>query len=181
MGHSNMINAEIYIIDTILGTYRDDLGSSFDQYHNHVYRIYHFAVININSEIDIRNLAIAAAFHDIGIWTGNTFDYLAPSIALARKYCTDKEIDSTSRAEIEITINEHHRLSVIKTSELAEVFRQADLVDLSWGLIRLGRKSNYIKLMKKKFPNKGFHYNLLKFFLKNLIRHPLKPLPMYKW
>ncbi len=30
--------------------------------------------------------AVAAVFHDLGIWTNGTFDYLAPSIALARDY-----------------------------------------------------------------------------------------------
>ena len=31
-------------------------------------------------------IAVAAVFHDIGIWSNKTFDYLEPSVALAREY-----------------------------------------------------------------------------------------------
>jgi hypothetical protein len=31
-------------------------------------------------------LVIAACFHDLGIWTDHTFDYLSPSAGLARDY-----------------------------------------------------------------------------------------------
>jgi hypothetical protein len=52
-------------------------------------------------------IAVAAVFHDLGIWTNKTFDYLAPSIALAREYVAAK-----GRAdwivEIEAMIEEHH-------------------------------------------------------------------------
>ena len=30
---------------------------------------------------DIEKIAVAAAFHDLGIWTNKTFDYIPPSIA----------------------------------------------------------------------------------------------------
>ena len=33
-------------------------------------------------------MAIAAAFHDIGIWTAGTFDYLEPSVRVAAAYLT---------------------------------------------------------------------------------------------
>jgi HD superfamily phosphodiesterase len=33
---------------------------------------------------DLEKIAAAAVFHDLGIWTDRTFDYIAPSIALAR-------------------------------------------------------------------------------------------------
>jgi hypothetical protein len=126
-------------------------------------------------------LCIASAFHDLGIWTNHTFDYLKPSIALAKKYCRANAIDNIIIAEIETIIGEHHKLTSIKTSKLAEVFRMADLTDLTLGLICNGIDKRSIKMIKETFPNKGFHLNLGKFFLKNLFVNPLKPLPMYKW
>jgi hypothetical protein len=34
----------------------------------------------------LEKVAVAAAFHDLGIWTDGTFDYLPPSIRLAREW-----------------------------------------------------------------------------------------------
>jgi len=168
------------IIDSILNTYRQDLGNDYDQYRNHVFRVYNFAVSNVNTIQEAEALAIAAALHDLGIWTNNTFDYLAHSIDLAKRYSTANGLPPEKSLEIETIIGEHHKLGRVKSSTLAEIFRQADLVDLSLGLIRCGRKREEIKSIRKKFPNEGFHVSLLRLFLKNLIRNPLNPLPMYK-
>jgi len=35
---------------------------------------------------EVEKIAAAAVFHDLGIWTDRTFDYIAPSIAIAREY-----------------------------------------------------------------------------------------------
>jgi hypothetical protein len=168
------------IIDSILYSYKNDLGKHFEQYRNHVYRVYNFAVPYVTLEKEIKILSIASAFHDLGIWTHDTFDYLKPSIALAKKYSEINNLNAEAITEIETIINEHHKLSRVKTSKLAEIFRQADMVDLTWGLIRNGRTIANIKMMKKVFPNKGFHVHLTKLFFNNLLKYPLKPLPMYK-
>jgi HD domain len=168
------------IIDSILNSYKNDLGKYFEQYKNHVYRVYNFAVPYATLEKEIKILSIASAFHDLGIWTHNTFDYLQPSIALAKKYSEINNLNAEAITEIGIIINEHHKLSRVETSKLAEIFRQADIVDLTWGLIRNGRSKTDIKLMKNVFPNKGFHIHLTKLFMINILKHPLKPLPMYK-
>ena len=34
----------------------------------------------------IEKIAVATAFHDLGIWTDGTFDYLQPSVRLASAY-----------------------------------------------------------------------------------------------
>jgi hypothetical protein len=169
------------VIESILATYRQDLGNDFAQYRNHVYRVYNFAVPFFASAQDIKTLAVAAAFHDLGIWTHQTFDYLEPSIELARQYATDKNMGAATILEIETIINFHHKLTKIKTSKLAEIFRQADLVDLSAGIFRFGRSRKTIRMIKKAFPNKGFHLNLTRLFFKNIVKNPLSPLPMYKF
>ena len=168
------------IIDLILNSHKNDLNIYFEQYRNHVYRVYNFAFPHVTSQNDINALSIASAFHDLGIWTNDTFDYLKPSIALAKKYAEENNLDIEKIDEIETIIAEHHKLTGVKTLKLAETFRQADLVDLTLGLIRHGMKREEIKMIRKTFPNKGFHLFLLKLFLKNLITNPLNPLPMYK-
>jgi len=180
--HGNNMNIieQNKIIDSILNTYKDYLGKEFDQYRNHVYRVYNFAILCEPIKCDIKVLSIASAFHDLGMWTNQTFDYLGPSIDLAKKYCIQNSIDNETISEIEMIIDNHHKMSKVKTSQLAEVFRRADLVDLSLGLFRNGIGKRNIQEIKKIFPNKGFHLNLCRLFLKNLLIHPLRPLPMYK-
>ena len=168
------------IIDGILNDFQKDLGNDFEQYRNHVYRVYNFALPHVTTTRNIETLSIAAAFHDLGIWTNKTFDYLKPSIELAKHFAANNHVKSDTIPEIEMMINEHHKLTRIKSSAIAEIFRQADLVDLSLGLIRCGRKSKDIRMIRNSFPNKGFHFNLLILFLKNLLKNPLNPLPMYK-
>jgi len=168
------------IIDLILNSFKDDLADSFDQYRNHVYRVYNFAIQSITNQKDIKTLSIATAFHDLGIWTNKTFDYIKPSIDLAKQYCLINSIDTETIVEIELIIENHHKLTRIKKNELAEIFRQADLIDLTLGLIRkqIGKKN--IRNIKNTFPNKGFHLNLCRLFIRNLFLNPLRPLPMYK-
>ena len=180
--HGNIMNIieQNKIIDSILNTYKDFLGKEFEQYRNHVYRVYNFAMLCEPMQCDDRIVSIASVFHDLGIWTNQTFDYLGPSIDLAKEYCIQNSIDNVTISEIEMIIDNHHKLSKVKTSQLAEVFRLADLIDLSLGLFRNGIEKRNIREINKIFPNKGFHLNLCRLFLKNLLINPLRPLPMYK-
>jgi hypothetical protein len=167
-------------IEKILHFYRESLGSAYVSYGNHVYRVYNFVTSQFTDPQSRETLAIAAAFHDLGIWTNNTFDYLEPSIELAKKYIQENQINDEEASTIFLIIDLHHKLSKIKTSRMAESFRVADLADLSLGMIRNGIDKELIKEVRRKFPNNGFHLFLVKLFFKNLFRHPLKPLPMFK-
>ena len=168
------------IIDSILDSYKDDLGVYFEQYRNHVYRVYNFAMTNVVLDRDIKIVSIVVAHHDLGIWTNNTFDYLKPSIALAKKYCEINSIDKDAVSEIEAIIDDHHKLSKIQKSKLAEIFRQADLTDLTFGVMGNLIDRKEIRVARETFPNKGFHINLYRLFVKNLFKNPLRPLPMYR-
>lgn len=169
------------IIDSILGRYSVQLSGSFESYRNHVYRVYNLAIKSEFAEKDLQILAVAAAFHDLGIWTASTFDYISPSVALAKQFAEDEGIDVDTLESIITIITEHHKIRPEKTYYLAEIFRQADLIDLSIGAFRFGRSRTFITEIRKTFPNKGFHVFLTKLFFKNLVNHPFKPLPMYKW
>ena len=125
--------------------------------------------------------AIASAFHDIGIWTDHTFDYLAPSIKQAKLYLA--EIDKQEWIEeISSMIYWHHKISRYKGKydTVVENFRKADWIDVSFGLKTYGFEHTKISENLKTFPNHGFHWFLLKQSLRYFIKKPLKPLPMFK-
>ncbi|MCE9499635.1 MAG: hypothetical protein K8R21_03915 [Leptospira sp.] len=175
---NSLINSD-KTIDSILNTHKDSLGTSYDFYRNHVYRIYNLAKSHF-SAADSDILKIACAFHDIGIWTHKTFDYLEPSKDLSVEYCKNKAIDSESAKKIAEMITGHHKITKNRSSESAEIFRQADLSDLSFGFIGLKSGKDFRKELNRQFPNKGFHLALVKLFLKQVATHPMKPLPMFR-
>lgn len=176
------IEPPIDTIENIFKEWESMLGTDFQAYKNHVYRVFYFSVVlAIPSESDKEKLAIAACFHDIGIWRNKTFDYLDPSIAAVNEY-----LESIGRAgwqeEINLIINYHHKLTRVKGSEfpLVEAFRKADWIDVTKGRRAFGVQRKVVQLILKSFPNKGFHKRLVSLTAKEFIRHPLNPLPMMK-
>ncbi len=99
-------------IDNILATYQSVLKTDFDVYKNHVYRIYNLAILFDDHKENHQKYAIAAAFHDIGIWT-DSFDYLAPSIKLASEYLEKNERKSWVE-EVSLIIDMHHKITPYK-------------------------------------------------------------------
>ncbi len=171
----------VTLIHSILSVYKVELGESYARYSNHACRIYNFAVLlsDANQE-EQKQLAIASAFHDIGIWTANTLDYLEPSVRLAKEYLQRNGLSEWNKSVEEI-ITQHHKLSAFKPNRLAECFRKADLIDLSFGLFRFGIDGRKIAEANQQYPWFGFHRFIAKEILKNAVRHPLNPLPIVKW
>jgi hypothetical protein len=76
---------EISAIDTVLLAHKGVLGDDFTGYRNHTYRVANLCVAFAPDRAgQLERIALAAAFHDLGIWTDGTFDYLEPSVRLAR-------------------------------------------------------------------------------------------------
>jgi hypothetical protein len=168
------------IIEALFATYSDVLGNDMEKYKNHVYRIFNYSLYLSKNE-EAEKYAIAAFFHDIGIWTNHTFDYLHPSIELAKKHLLQIQKNSWSE-EIVLMIDQHHKISSYKGNfaTTVEIFRKADWTDVSLGIIHFEVPAAFIQQVKTQFPYKGFHFFLIKLFFKNLLQHPLKPLPMFK-
>lgn len=171
----------VALIHSILSVYKVELGDSYARFSNHACRVFHYAVLLSHAnEAEQKQLAIASAFHDIGIWTANTFDYLEPSVRLAKEYLQQNGLSECNKSVEEI-ITQHHKLSAFKPNRLAECFRKADLIDLSFGLFRFGLESQKIAETNQQYPSLGFHRFIAKEILKNAMRHPLNPLPIVKW
>ena len=169
------------LITNILSSYKNELGPNFEKYHNHCCRVFVFAAILSNAtEYEQKQLAIASAFHDIGIWTANTLDYLQPSIELAEKYLNQHQLAQWTESVKDI-IDNHHKLTPFKNNSLAESFRKADLIDLTFGFIKFGISSAQINENKKLYPSLGFQPYIFKEVLKNIVKHPLNPMPIMKW
>ena len=172
---------KVKVIDDVLASYKDVLGNDMVPYKNHVYRIYNLALMLDTDEGNIEKHAIASVFHDIGIWTHNTFDYLEPSRELALTY-----LESIGRKdwseEVDLMIEMHHKVSAYKGEyeDIVEAFRKADWIDVSLGLMHFGVKRSYLSSLKNIFPLKGFHLFLVRKTWQELLRSPLRPLPMFK-
>jgi hypothetical protein len=179
---SPVLVTSIPIIEGVLEQYAAALGHDFIPYRNHVHRVVNLCVaVTPGSRDNLEKIAVAAAFHDLGIWTDHTWDYIAPSISLAREYLVVH-----SRAdwipEIEAMIANHHKITRAKAhpDELVEGFRRADWVDVSYGLRRFGVTRPFIKSLFTTWPSAGFHWRLVQFEVAWFRRHPLTPLPMVK-
>ena len=169
------------LIHSILSLHKDELGDSFECYYNHTCRVFNHAMLLSNANAgEQKQLAIASAFHDIGIWTATTFDYLNPSSKLATEYLTQNGLTEWKELVLEI-INQHHKLTPYKHNFLAECFRQADLIDLSFGLFKFGISRDQFSQTNRQFPSLGFHRFITKEMLKNIVKHPFNPLPIVKW
>lgn len=180
-----LVRVDEQLIDSILEPWRPVLANDYLGYRNHVIRMATFCLNmkNCNAE-EKRKIELAACFHDLGIWSNNTMDYLNPSVRLANEYLTTNGLDEWAE-EIEMMILCHHKLLPLSGSDMystqAELFRKGDLVDVSWGLVKYKLKSSDIKEIQQVFPNRGFHKNLLRMMAKWIAKHPLNPLPMLKW
>lgn len=180
-----MIIQELPLLDEILADWKDTIGDDFLGYRNHVHRMILCCFALANKALDDEEkekIIIAGAFHDIGIWIEDTLDYLPPSIPPAREYLKKRGLETWS-TEIELMINEHHKLREYKDTNypLVELFRKGDLVDFSLGMIRFRLSKNDIKILKTKIPNAGFHKSLAKRATKWFLKHPFNPAPMMKW
>ncbi len=171
------------LITEILSDYRAELGVAFTAYHNHAQRVFYLAkILDRKNEIDNNKLAIACAFHDLGIWSNNTWDYLKPSEGLCEKYLKENSLLDIAE-ELRLMIHHHHKLTRYsgKHKQTVELFRKADLVDFSGGLIRFGVSKAEYKTLSERFPQKGFHAILFSKFRNHFLLRPWNPFPMVKF
>lgn len=170
------------LVEDLIAPYEKLIGRDLAGYKNHVYRVANYCTalgVETNASEVVQ---IASVFHDIGIWTAHTFDYIGPSKQEATCYlkCSHKR---HLIQEVELLIEKHHKLRKYRGmfSHRVEPFRRADTVDLCMGLIRFGLPPSYMQDVMAAFPNCGFHKRLASFAIRRAIQSPLSPLPMVRW
>lgn len=170
-------------IEDIIGGHKHHMGDSFMPYKNHVYRVYNLCLMfHEPTEEENDKLAIAAAFHDLGMWPGEEIDYLDPSIRLAQEYLLENGMEEWVE-EISLMVEYHHRFRKCSSDfpQLVEIFRKGDWVDATKGMRRFGLKRSQVKEVQGAFENLGFHDNLVKIAIREFRHRPFNPLPMMKW
>jgi len=174
--------AHLPTIEEVLADHASQLGNDFIGYRNHVYRVVNLCLaIAGDGPVELEKVAVAAVFHDLGIWTNQTFDYIAPSAALAREHLANRGMADWI-PEIEAMIANHHKVTPSDANPaLVELFRRADWVDVSLGLRRFGLPRPFIATIAARWPDAGFHRRLLELTIDRWWKHPLSPLPMLKW
>lgn len=169
-------------IDRVLDEHAAALGGDFTAYRNHCYRVANLCAALQPDETAWEKIALAAAFHDLGIWTAKTFDYLAPSIDLACRHlgCSGRADWESPVADM---IREHHKIRRYRGTgaELVEPFRRADLIDVSRGIFSFGLPRGRLREIFARWPNAGFHKRLVQLTLRQMRRHPLRPIPVIRW
>ena len=134
------------ILDEVLETWQSALGDDFIAYKNHCYRVFNFyAALIAKTPMNMDKGAIAIAFHDLGIWSHQTFDYLAPSEQLAREYLLN-DGNTAWTDEIVAMINNHHKIRAYHGNPLVEAMRKADWLDVSLGLVHFGLDKSLMAL-----------------------------------
>jgi hypothetical protein len=165
----------------LLEPFRVPLGPDHEKYSNHIHRVFDNCILIDHDHANHEKYAIAAVFHDIGIWTAHTIDYIDPSIIQAKIYLAESG-KAHLTDEIIGMIYYHHKVRPYKGlfATTIETFRKADWIDVSLGLFTYGVPKKFVRQNRKAFPNRGFHFFLIKKITRNFFRHPLHPLPMFK-
>lgn len=167
-------------LEELTARYRSVLGADEASYLGHVRRVLHFYEKLRGRPLDQLDV-IAAFFHDLGIWTDRTNDYLPPSVREARAY-----LEETGRAEhtnlIAAMIEQHHKLRRYTGphAERTEAFRRADLIDFSFGLYRAGLPRAELQRTFAEYPPGDFRKFLLGLAGKWSVKYPLRPFPIFK-
>lgn len=177
-----MLLREIAVLDEVLHAHASALGRDFTAYHNHTYRVANLCLALTARDADtIHRIAVAAAFHDIGIWTAGTFDYLEPSVTAATLYL-NRANRSARAPEIAAMIREHHKILPYRDrpDSLVEPFRKADWIDVSRGVLSFGLNRAFLAEVLMTWPDDGFHRRLLQLSLGRFRTHPWSPLPMFR-
>ena len=178
-----IVETHFALVDEILAGWKSRIGDDYAGYRNHLYRVLNFCFALRDCDAEERHkLTVAAAFHDLGIWSEGTVDYLAPSVALAKSYLENNNLDRWTD-EISLIIDMHHKLRRFRDGRfpLVEVFRRGDLIDFSLGVVKFDLPRRHVSAVKGAIPNEGFHKRLLQLAGGWFASHPLSPPPFMKW
>jgi hypothetical protein len=181
-GGEATVLTDIATLDAILQAHATQLGDDFTRYRNHCYRVANLCVVqSAGGAGAIEKIAVAVAFHDLGIWTDGTFDYLQPSVRLASAYLAGSA-KAEWQAEVSEMILNHHKISRYRQNPewLVEAFRRSDWIDVTRGALAFGVPRRTIRRLYEIWPGDGFHRMLVRLELKHLRKQPLNPLPVLR-
>ena len=168
-------------VSAMLAPWAKQLGEDRVPYTNHIVRVLLLCEELSPGALDRTEFIAAGVFHDLGIWSDDTFDYLDPSIDRAKDWL-EAEGHSDLFELVARMIDQHHKLRAAGgPNDPVEVFRRADTIDVLMGARRFGVKFSAYRRIRKDYPDRGFHRRLVQLTAKRFTEQPTSPLPMYKW
>jgi hypothetical protein len=177
-------------LDAILSKHRSEIGDSdYDKYRNHCLRVLTMAVYHLEqpkqnnddgddasfsvNHVDPRDvtvLAVALAYHDLGLWTARKLDYLEPSVEIMLQEQSNLEEDSdfpllthSERETVRHIILQHHKYTpysaedTASQAKLVNAVRMADWADATYGIVRFGLPTSVLEIIYEQLPELGFH------------------------
>lgn len=149
-------------VEALLEPYRDVIGSDYEGYRGHIYRVLTYTMHFLGGESPHR-AAIEAAlvYHDLGLWSDKQLAYLEPSIERV-------EADNVSHGWqydpqlLRDIIYWHHKVTPFHGShaDVVNAVRKADWIDASAGLVRKGMPKACIDKVTAAIPAAGFYDTL---------------------
>lgn len=171
-------------LETLFAPWQTALGRDYPAYRNHVERLLALCEALAEQEgvtLDPLALRVAGVYHDLGIWSDGTFDYLAPSSARARAWLEANDRGDLSSL-VTVMIEQHHKLRPAGPArDPVEIFRRADWMDVTLGALAFGLPRTAYRAVLRRHPDAGFHLRLIQLSGKQLLTNPLNPLPMFRW
>eukprot|EP00282_Hemiselmis_andersenii_P008435 CAMPEP_0114135948 /NCGR_PEP_ID=MMETSP0043_2-20121206/14954_1 /TAXON_ID=464988 /ORGANISM="Hemiselmis andersenii, Strain CCMP644" /LENGTH=218 /DNA_ID=CAMNT_0001229671 /DNA_START=51 /DNA_END=707 /DNA_ORIENTATION=+ len=150
------------ILDAILEEHKAVIGKQYHGYRNHCLTVMNLANHRMGGSLTEEQddvLAVAAAFHDIALWTDNRIDYLDPSIARMEEYAKRTGRDKHIKLMRDM-IYYHHKIftgAFASMDPLIGAFQAADSSAFTFGLVPFDMSTPYRAAVGKALPNKGFH------------------------
>lgn len=147
--------------------------ADFTAYRNHCLRVLTFANFLLKDEVKeklpqaFNLMATALAYHDVGLWTNHSLNYLDPSIERMIHYVSGSGIWKDSPTDVEIMkiiIAQHHKFTPYfnaslspEANDVINAVRKADWADATFGIIRFDLPASLLEAAYAKLPDAGFH------------------------
>lgn len=171
-------------LDDLFAPWASALGRDYTAYLHHVQRLLALCeelAARQGVALDPVALRVAGVYHDLGIWSDGTFDYLAPSAARATAWL-EANGHGALAPQVTAMINQHHKVRPAGSAhDPVEIFRRADWMDVTLGLLASGLPRARYRELLRQYPDAGFHKRLVELTCKQVLTNPLKPLPMFRW
>jgi len=165
------------VVDNVLDRFQDALGPDAVCYRNHVYRGLNYQRKLLQSSTIPDEIALAWALHDIGLWTVG-WDYIGPSMRYVDELAPEYGIGDVDSVRQMVEL--HHKVRPCQ-GRWVETFRVADRIDVSRGLLPGALTRSDVRQVVQAFPYLGFHSLLARTGVRWAAKHPLQPLPMFRW
>jgi hypothetical protein len=171
----------------------------YEPYRNHCLRVLTFAMYHLPESVkdEIPNaleiIAMALAFHDVGLWTDKKLNYLEPSAERMAVNVAEEEERSWTPKDIRIAkaiIMEHHKVTPYTEgatqaeNDIVNAVRKGDWADATMGLVRYGTPAALMEAAYAKVPEAGFHWMLAgmgKRLSPDSLRGQLEVLKIIRW